>query len=118
MAYTDRGIDQAEYTFCYEKRERPGSLPELVRLPWALVRFGDPGEDRKYVTPLPNVAFAGSTGQSAASNSEIGWIPYRQFYEMMPNLPFPLESSRPAVSGDPEADNAPGVWAVHFFGPI
>ena len=108
MAITDLGMEQAEYTFCYERRELAGEDPELRRLPWAFLRFRDAGEDRQYITTLPPAGLHATP----SARGEIDWQPYRQFYEIMANRPFPVESGRDNREG------AAGSFAVHFFSAI
>ena len=116
MAYTSRGIEEMEFTFCYQRLERRGENPELRRLPWAFVRFADAGEDRKYVMPLPPLGLTAVGGGSPLLDPGALTPPRRSFYEFMEHAPFPLENGTPARVNSNEDDRFPGPQAVHFFG--
>lgn len=115
MAYSSRGIEEMEFTFCYQKIQRRNADPEMRRLPWAFVRFADAGEDRRYVMPLPPL---GLTAHSAGSNLDPGALvpPPRSFYEFMDHEPFPSDNATPARVSSTEDDRFPGRQSVHFFG--
>jgi len=127
MAINDATIESAEITYCLERignfRDDYGYGRKPVRqLPWAFVRFGGAGEDRKYVMPIPpNVAMMGSgindalVGLTVSVTSQPLHFTYgRAFIEYMPNQPFPFENSTgPRSNGDPAGD-----VAVHFFGGV
>ena len=105
MAITTEGMEKAEWTFCYEK-----SGAQVRMLPWAFLRFGDDGEDRQYVVPIPPLG----TSIGPGGNSSVPPRFYRTYAEFMPFRAFPMETDRPlAVSGD-----VPGPVALHFFGGI
>jgi len=81
MAFTAESYDRAEWTFFYD----PSFRNELRPLPYAELRLGDDGEERKYVVPL--------VGSSRAAFS-----PYRQRIEFRANRPFPFASVRHDVT--------------------
>ena|SRR3990167_2595914 len=114
MAYTSRGIEQMDLTFCYQRLERRDEAPELRRLPWAFVRFADPGEDFEYVLPLPPLGLTAGGGGSPLLDTEALMPARRSFYQIMDHSPFPVDT-RARVNSD-EDDRFPGPQAVHFFG--
>lgn len=127
MAVNEGTMDSAEITFCLETignfRDDTGHGRQPVRqLPWAFIRFGDAGEERKYVMPIPfnnmimgcgiNDALAGIT--FTTPSSALYFTYGRAFIEYMPNKPFPLENGAgPRANGDPA-----GPVSIHFFGSV
>src|SRR3990170_1485922 len=128
MAITEQGIAQAEITFCMEKIKNNNGYRDLEdrdsvrQLPWCFVRFNDPGEERKYVMPLPPGAMILGSGIHGQGMLDVqmpveGGVPIhyeygRAFLEWMPFLPFPLDNGAGARS----SGDAAGTVAVHFFG--
>lgn len=122
MAVNQQTIDDAEWTFCYDvvpvratalpSRAAPGNFQsgqQITELPWAFLRFGDVGEERKYVVPTNGVTFSGfsSSGMDACRY---------EFQEYMPFQPFPVDTARPARSSGPDDTRFGGPVSVHFFG--
>lgn len=101
MAITARTLDNATWTFCYE----PVGRDLRRQLPWAFVQMGTEG-DARYVVPVSGVMRGGGAPDSLLETEP----------EIMPNLPFPLESSRPSRSNGPGDANIGGAWALHYFG--
>ena len=111
---TALGMDQAEWTFTDDlqtvRSDQGGFFQNRTENPWAFVRFSDPGEVRQYVVPINGAAWPGTNGQMPGRYSP---------NEVMPYLPFPLESARAARTSDSrDPQNAGGPVAVHFFGWI
>lgn len=104
MAWSSEGFQKSEWTFCNEITANG----QVRHLPWARVTFDGPGEQQKYVVPVQRSGSARSAAGSA------GFTPYRQFLEMMPFRPFPLDSGRPLPSQGVPA----GTVGVHFFGGV
>jgi len=97
MAITEHGIVNAEITLLKNDRnttyrDANGSQKEYVDwLPWVLVKFGDKGEERKYVMPKPY------TGLFDRTSSDV----HREI----------IEAGQNHIVSD-----ASGVVTVHLFG--
>lgn len=115
MAYTSRGIEEMEITFCYQRVQRRNDDPEMRRLPWAFVRFRDDGEERRYVMTVPPLGLTAGGGGSPLLDPGALLPPTRSYYEFMDHAPFPLENGAPAPVNSTEDDRFPGPRAVHFF---
>jgi hypothetical protein len=113
MAVSAYAIDNAEWTWCVDvqtvRSDQGGFIQQRTENPWAFVRFADPAEQRQYVVPFNGAAWIGANGLPAGRPGAA---------EIMPFLPFPLETARPARTSGGGSDNAGGAWAVHFFGWI
>jgi len=106
MAITADAMSKAEVTYCYERDElSPGTQRQL---PWCFVRFGDVGEERKYLAPVDAIGLLADRSASV----------YRAFAEYMPFRRFPLESGRPARVNNADDTNKPGPVGIHFFGGV
>lgn len=114
MAITNDGMDKAEVTYCYQfdvQRMADGSFAQTeICLPWAWVKFADPGEERRYLTTR--------TGDGVGLTVP-GAQPYRQLREAMRFSPFPHEADRASKNSGPGNDNnVPGDYAIHFIGNV
>jgi hypothetical protein len=109
MAISAYAYDNAVWTFPEDvqmvRGPDGGFVQQRTEIPWAFVQFADGSEANRYWVPTN-----GTTMQF------FGQIVPRYFSsEIMPYLPFPVESSRPARTSDPrDAINAGGPIAVNF----
>ena len=130
MAVNNNTMEQAEYTFLFEKL--PNNAPyrdatgygrvTVKQLPWCFIRFADDGEDRKYVQPLsPIQMMCGGGGHqsqlrdltfaetvSVCSTHGVSFMEFAEF------APFPYER----YARVPSDDRVGGPIAIHFFGGI
>ena len=129
MPRDEVAMDTAQITFCIERIISGSGYLDLEgranvqQLPWCFVRFNAPGEERRYVMPLPPQSLIMGSGVRDALADLYGPVnggtpmhyKYgRGFIEWMPNKPFPLVNmTGPRSSGD-----AAGAVAIHFFGGI
>jgi len=134
MSVNNNSMEQAEITYFFEKLSnthpyRDAQNRHTVRqLPWCQIRFGDDGEDRKYVQPLPPNALICGGGNFMSHYRDINFTESSSavtktfgvsFMEFAPFLPFPLESGRPAPGSPAGIDSdIPGPYAIHFFGGV
>lgn len=114
MALTMDGMDKAEVFYCYEisqQRLVDGRFVQVENiLPWAFVKFTDPGED--------SVRWVSSRNGDSVGLTVPGAVTYRQRREIMRNSPFPHEADRPGLTSTDGDLLKPGPIAIHFFGPI
>lgn len=115
MAITGDGMDMAEVTYCVvvdRLRGVDGSFAQVqFNLPWAFVRFGDVGEERRYVMSLDGR----SVGLTVPGASV-----YRAREEVMRNSPFPYDDLL-ARGNYPTSDADAlkgGTQAIHYFGGV
>jgi len=116
-------MDRADITFCIERSIDKEGRAFVHQLPWCFVRFNAPGQERKYLMPLPpQCLIMGSVVRDGLADlygpvdggTPIHYKYGRGFIEWMPNKPFPLENmTGPRSNGDPA-----GAVAIHFFGGI
>lgn len=113
MAISAFAFDNAEWTFSDSvetvRNDQGGFIQQRAENPWALVRFLDPTEPFRYIVPINGAAWP----MNGLPPGRIGAT------EVMPYLPWPLESARPARTSDSrDVNNAGGPVAIHFYGWI
>lgn len=119
---TSLGIEKMDITFCFEpprtfKDETGMGRQPIRQLPWCFVRFNDPGEEQKYVMPLPpSVMSCGNgiytEGMKNIIQAEPGTFVMsygRAFMTYMDNVPWPV--SKHSHGRENDVDDS-----VHWFG--
>jgi len=106
---TQYTMDNAEWASSddvqFVRTDQGGFIAARNENPWMFVRFAD--EVNRFVVPINGCSNINTTG---------GPVPKVAAVEVMPYMPWPLESGRPARTSDPrDSVNAGGPVAVHFY---